>query len=117
MTTLERETPLTAFQICLRDTKGNEDRVTLLPEQLIPLLHEHLRHVQALHQADLKAGFGAVYLPDALERKYPNANKERGWQYICPACNQALAAHHLHSKSFRETHRSRQARNLLWRCQ
>ncbi|MGB4802790.1 MAG: integron integrase [Anaerolineae bacterium] len=76
--------------IVLRDTKGNEDRVTLLPEQLIPLLHEHLRHVQSLHQADLKAGFGAVYLPDALERKYPNASKEWAWQYVFPASKRSV---------------------------
>jgi integron integrase len=71
--------------ILVRDTKGNEDRVTLLPEQLVTILHEHLRHVKTLHEADLKAGNGAVYLPDALERKYPNANKEWGWQYVFPA--------------------------------
>jgi integrase len=67
------------------DTKGNEYQVTLLPEQLQPILQEHLTHVKMLHQADLEAGFGAVYLPYALERKYPNANREWGWQYIFPA--------------------------------
>jgi integron integrase len=71
--------------IVVRDTKGNEDRVTLLPEQLEPILQEHLKHVKSLHQADLEAGFGAVYLPYALERKYPNANREWGWQYVFPA--------------------------------
>lgn len=71
--------------IIVRDTKGNQDRMTLLPEQLVPILQEHLRHVKALHEADLKAGYGAVYLPFALERKYPNANKEWGWQYVFPA--------------------------------
>lgn len=71
--------------IVVRDTKGNEDRVTLLPEQLKPILQEHLRHVKALHQADLQAGFGAVWLPAALARKYPNADKEWGWQYVFPA--------------------------------
>ncbi|HBY93641.1 MAG TPA: integron integrase [Chloroflexi bacterium] len=72
-------------QIVVRDTKGNEDRVTLLPEQLQPILQEHLRHVKVLHQSDLEAGFGVVYLPYALERKYPNASKEWGWQYVFPA--------------------------------
>jgi integron integrase len=71
--------------IVVRDTKGNEDRVTLLPEQLKPILQEHLRHVKALHESDLQAGYGAVYLPYALERKYPNASKEWGWQYLFPA--------------------------------
>jgi integron integrase len=71
--------------IVIRDTKGNEDRVTLLPEQLKPILQEHVRHVKALHESDLQAGYGAVYLPYALERKYPNASKEWGWQYLFPA--------------------------------
>lgn len=71
--------------ILVRDTKGNEDRATLLPEPLLPILHEHLRRVKSLHEADLKTGHGAVYLPYALERKYPNANKEWGWQYVFPA--------------------------------
>lgn len=71
--------------IVVRDTKGNEDRVTLLPEQLKPILQEHLHHVKRVHQADLQVGYGAVYLPYALERKYPKANKEWGWQYLFPA--------------------------------
>jgi hypothetical protein len=49
------------------------------------MLQEHLGHVRALHQSDLQAGYGAVYLPYARERKYPNANKEWGRQYIFPA--------------------------------
>jgi integrase len=68
-------------QITVRDTKGNEDRMTMLPLQLAPILREHLRHVKQLHEADLKAGYGAVYLPYTLERKYLNANKEWAWQY------------------------------------
>jgi integron integrase len=71
--------------IVVRDTKGNEDRVTLLPEQLELILQEHLTHVKTLHQSDLEADFGAVYLPYALDRKYPNANREWGWQYVFPA--------------------------------
>lgn len=73
--------------IVVRDTKGNEDRVTLLPDQLKPILQEHLRHVNALHQSDLRAGYGTVYLPYALARKYPNAPQEWGWQYVFPAAN------------------------------
>ena len=71
--------------IVVRDTKGDEDRVTLLPKQLKPILQEHLHYVKGLHQADLQAGYGAVYLPYALERKYPKANKEWSWQYLFPA--------------------------------
>lgn len=72
-------------QITVRDTKGNEDRMTMLPQLLMPILQEHLRHVKQLHESDLKAGYGAVYLPYALERKYPNANREWIWQYVFPA--------------------------------
>lgn len=67
-------------QIIVRETKGKADRVTMLPGQLIPNLPEHLRHVKPLYEAALKAGFGAVYLPYTLERKYPTANREWGWQ-------------------------------------
>lgn len=72
-------------QITVRDTKGNEDRMTMLPQQLAPILQEHLRHVRQIHESDLRAGYGAVYLPFALEHKYPNANREWGWQYVFPA--------------------------------
>lgn len=71
--------------ILVRDTKGNEDRVTLLPQRLIPPLQTHLRVVSQLHQQDLADGLGEVYLPFALARKYPDAAKEWLWQYIFPA--------------------------------
>ena len=67
-------------QITVRETKGKEERVTMLPEQLIPNLPEHLRHVKPFYEAALKAGFGAVYLPYTLQLKYPTANLECGWQ-------------------------------------
>jgi integron integrase len=69
----------------VRDTKGNEDRVTMLPDSLVELLKEHLQRVKRLHQEDLAKGYGAVYLPDALERKYPNASREWIWQYVFPS--------------------------------
>ena len=72
-------------QITVRDSKGGKDRVTMLPEKVIEPLTKHLEKVKKLHEKDLKAGFGMVYLPDALERKYKNANKEWGWQYVFPA--------------------------------
>jgi integron integrase len=72
-------------QIVVRDGKGMKDRVTMLPEVLIPPLQEHLRHVKVIHEGDLAKGYGSVYLPFALERKYPNANREWIWQYIFPA--------------------------------
>ncbi len=71
--------------ITVRDGKGEKDRVTMLPESVVAPLRDHLTHVQHLHAGDLKAGFGAVYLPYALERKYPNAAREWIWQYVFPA--------------------------------
>lgn len=72
-------------QIIVRAGKGDKDRVTILPESLRQPLQEHLQGVRTLHQKDLAAGHGDVYLPYALERKYPNANCEWGWQYVFPA--------------------------------
>ena len=72
-------------QITVRNSKGNKDRVTMLPEIIKKPLLEHLKRVKKLHEEDLQNGFGAVYLPYALERKYPNAAKEWGWQYVFPA--------------------------------
>ncbi|MDI6697000.1 MAG: integron integrase [Anaerolineales bacterium] len=72
-------------QILVRDGKGEDDRVTLLPLSIIPDLRLHLRSVFAVHQSDLRAGFGEVYLPYALARKYPNAAREFIWQYVFPA--------------------------------
>jgi integron integrase len=72
-------------QIVVREGKGMKDRVTMLPDQLIEPLQTHLLQVKQLHLNDLEKGYGAVYLPFALERKYPNANKELGWQYVFPS--------------------------------
>jgi integron integrase len=69
-------------QIMVRSGKGHKDRDTLLPDSLIAPLQRQLRLVRALHQNDLEQGYGQVYLPNALERKYPNANCEWGWQYL-----------------------------------
>ncbi|MBC7265256.1 MAG: integron integrase [Chloroflexi bacterium] len=92
--------------IIVRDGKGEQDRVTVLPGSLIPLLQEHLQRVKALHERDLAQGFGSVYLPDALARKYPNADKEWGWQYVFPANSLSqdprsgvTRRHHLHESS------------------
>jgi integron integrase len=71
--------------IIVRDTKGDEDRVTMLPDSLVEPLREHLQRVKRLHQEDLARGYGAVYLPDALERKYPGASREWIWQYVFPS--------------------------------
>jgi len=72
-------------QITVRDSKGNKDRITVLPQVVKKPLQEHLKTVKKLHEKDLREGFGLVYLPYALERKYPNAGKEFGWQFVFPA--------------------------------
>jgi integron integrase len=72
-------------QIIVRDGKGEDDRFTPLPESLIPDLQGHLRTVSHIHQKDIKAGYGEVYLPYALNRKYQGAAREWVWQYIFPA--------------------------------
>lgn len=72
-------------QITVRDGKGIKDRVTPFPDSLLPILNNHLERVKAIHEKDLGQGYGAVYLPHALARKYPNANKEWQWQYVFPA--------------------------------
>jgi integrase len=72
-------------EILVRDGKGQKDRITMLPAAVKGPLAEHLLRVRDLHQHDLAAGHGSVYLPDALERKYPNAARQWGWQYVFPA--------------------------------
>jgi len=72
-------------QLVVRDTKGNESRVTMLPDSVVAVLKVHLLQVKHLHQQDLAQGFGSVYLPFALERKYPNADRAWIWQYVFPS--------------------------------
>ena len=72
-------------QIIVRDGQDMEDRVTMLPDSLVAPLQEHLQRVKRLHEEDLARGYGDVYLPNALERKYPNASREWGWQYAFPS--------------------------------
>ncbi|MBN2117369.1 MAG: integron integrase [Anaerolineales bacterium] len=76
--------------ITVRDGKGEKDRVTPLPDSLIPSLKRQIAHVRLLHEEDLAAGLGEVYLPHALDRKYPNAARELAWQYLFPAPKRAL---------------------------
>ena len=71
--------------IMVRSGKGNKDRTTLLPESIVHELKAHLEMVRDLHNTDLANGFGEAPLPEALARKYPNAGKEWGWQYVFPA--------------------------------
>ena len=76
--------------IVVRGGKGQKDRVVTLPSALEPLLKEHLARVSALHDQDLADGFGSVWLPDALARKYPSAASEWAWQYVFPASRRSV---------------------------
>ena len=93
-------------QILVRDAKGGKDRVTILPNSLIKPLRVQLATAKQLHEQDLADGYGAVYLPYALERKYPHANKEWIWQYVFPATQRSqdprsdvIRRHHLHENT------------------
>jgi len=90
-------------QIVVRDGKGHKDRVTMLPQNIKAPIQRHLHDVQKLHAQDLQAGAGHVYLPYALERKYPNASREWVWQYVFPAAQPSrdprtgiIRRHHVH---------------------
>ena len=71
--------------ITVRSGKGDKDRTTVLPESVRDRLRDHLEKVKVLHMRDLASGYGEVYLPEALERKYPKAGKEWCWQYVFPS--------------------------------
>jgi integron integrase len=71
--------------IVVRDAKGGRDRVTVLPDLVVPSLTDHIQRVRRIHTQDLQAGYGTVYLPTALEAKYPNASREWSWQYVFPS--------------------------------
>ena len=76
--------------IYVRAGKGGKDRVTVLPPNLTEELQQHIARVAALHHQDLQQGFGEVYLPHALQKKYPNAARETGWQYVFPARKRSI---------------------------
>ena len=69
-------------RITVRDTKGGRDRVTMLPVNLAAPLQRHLQIVRTQHEQDVADGFGEVWLPNALARKYPNAAREWSWQFV-----------------------------------
>jgi integron integrase len=72
-------------QILVRDGKGAQDRITMLPEIVAEPLQKHLAAVKNNHQDDLQNGYGRVFLPNALARKYPHADREWIWQYVFPS--------------------------------
>jgi len=97
-------------QIVVRDAKGMKDRVTVLPENLGEPLAEHMRRVRVIYEDDKLKGRASVYLPYALERKYPKAASEWGWQYVFPAKNLStdprtgiIRRHHIHEQTLQST--------------
>jgi integron integrase len=93
-------------QITVRDGKGKKDRRTVLPQVIKDALMRHLIKVEVLHENDLAEGYGEVYLPFALERKYPSANKEWAWQYVFPSKKRSvdprsgkIRRHHIDEKT------------------
>ncbi len=100
-------------QLVVRSGKGGKDRYTTFPSGMREDLQLHLAQVERLHKEDLAAGLGHVELPNALARKYPNADKEWGWQWVFPASSHYVdretgqrRRHHLHEsvlqKAFRQ---------------
>ena len=94
------------YQIIVRSGKGNKDRITTLPETIKEDLLAQVEKARILHNNDLSEGFGRVYLPFALDRKYPGAGLEFGWQYCFPSVHRSasprtglIARHHLHDKN------------------
>jgi integron integrase len=99
-------------EILVRDGKGCKDRVTMLPRGLERPLRAHLEDVAITHRQDLDDGYGAVWLPYALARKYPAAPGEWAWQYVFPADRRAkdprggaLRRHHVSDQSFQRAMR------------
>jgi integron integrase len=95
--------------ITIRNPKGGRDRVTMLPDSTRDRLRDQLIEVRDRHKHDLEEGFGSVYLPHALERKYPHADRDWKWQYIFPAGSRGIdprsgieRRHHLHESVIRK---------------
>ena len=80
-----KDVDLSYRQVLVRDGKGEKDRVTMLPENLVEPVRGHLARVRLLHARDLREGYGEVHLPYALARKYPRAGREWHWQYVFPS--------------------------------
>ncbi|MDO8721410.1 MAG: integron integrase [Syntrophales bacterium] len=76
--------------VIVRAGKGDKDRITMMPAAIRESLQRHLMLVKEVHEREIEKGYGEVYLPDGLERKYPNAGKEWRWQYAFPAASLSL---------------------------
>ena len=96
-------------QIVVRDGKGRKNRITVLPTSALTELQDHLVGVRRQQQKDLGRGFGSVYLPFALARKYPSANRDWIWQWVFPAGRVVknprsgeMRRHHLHESGIQK---------------
>lgn len=94
------------MNIIIRAAKGNKDRIVPLPGKLVESLKQQIKQVEIKHQEDVYDGYGEVYLPDALARKYPNAAKELKWQYVFPSIKRSTdprslktRRHHMHERN------------------
>ena len=103
----------TRREILVRSGKGGKDRRTMLPSMAVAALQAQLEHARVLHERDLATGHGAVWLPTALARKYPNAAREWIWQYVFPARLRSIdprsgveRRHHLDEKSLQRAVRA-----------
>lgn len=96
-------------KIIIREAKGKKDRVVPIPRTLLDDLRQQVEKARVLHSEDIEQGFGKVYLPQALARKYPNAEKEFRWQYVFPSSNIAKdprsgiwRRHHVHENGLQK---------------
>lgn len=85
-----KDLDFTQQYLVVRQGKGHKDRITVLPASLLGPLQAHLRRVKMLHDQDLAQGYGHVYLPYALDRKYPTASRQWAWQYVFPAPHRSI---------------------------
>ncbi len=100
-------------QIIVRDAKGSKDRHTMLPRTVIEPLQQQLQFAKMTHQQDVALGYGEVFLPNALGRKYPHDNRQWSWQYVFPAPHRytdtksgTVRRHHIHERSLQRAVKS-----------
>ena len=100
-------------QILIRNAKGAKDRIVPLPKHVHQNMSKHIQDIRKLHLSDLSEGYGSVYIPDALSPKYPNAQKEPGWQYVFPSSSiskdprsSAIRRHHVHERGLQKVIKS-----------
>jgi integron integrase len=100
-------------RVTVREGKGQADRVSVLPEAVVPALLAHVERVRSLHTQDLREGRGRTTLPDALDRKYPQAGLEWGWQFVFPSAVHCVSPYtglqvrfHVHPKTLQRSIRA-----------